>query len=49
MSIKMCPYDVIDKMEKKNIMLRGISISSGSARPSSLRWSGGMFNLFKTE
>ena len=36
-------------MEKKNIMLRGISISLGSARPSSLRWSGGMLDLFETE
>ena len=36
-------------MEKKSIMLKGISISSGSAKPSSLRWSGGVLDLFETE
>ena len=40
---------MINKMEKKNITLRGISISSGSTGPSSVRWSGGMLDLFETE
>ena len=30
-------------------MLRGISISSDSASPSSLRWSGGILGLSETE